>query len=308
QQLTLFPLISMSYGCIFTARRIQISYDDLLQQLNGDINSDQLYLQNQLHTTLSGLKALLTTEVGNGMERARRACGGHGFSSSSNIPHLINVFIGSLTFEGTFDVLVQQHTSSLLKRLHKPVNVRTRDQSMDLFGFLNVDPHETCIASSPSLLLEPPVLLRAFQVRALKTLLQSSHHRTSLHFQSRASMGHAESVLLQCFYDGVLEITDKPLQAVMFQLWQLYALWRMNEHLGEFRMDNYLNAQQASWVQESMLGMLAKIRPNAIPLVDGFGITDFELNSAIGRYDGDIYRALIERAAKEPLNKTDVVE
>ncbi|OQR95683.1 peroxisomal acyl-coenzyme A oxidase [Thraustotheca clavata] len=305
QQLTLFPLIGLSYAGMFTARRLQVIYEAMVNDL-GAMDAQKLDTLNQLHATSSGLKAFLTTEVGNGMERARRACGGHGFSASSNIPHLLQEFIGACTYEGTFDVLVQQHGVSLLKRLRKPVPSQVG--AIDLFGFLQVDASRSCAATSAQMLLEPEILLHAFQVRALKTLQQAARLGKSMHCVSRASMGHAESVILQCFYDGVLEINEKPLQAVMLQLWQLYALWRMNEHLGEFRMHDFLSAEQASWVEESMLGLLAKIRPNAISLVDGFGITDFELNSAIGRYDGDIYRALIERAAKEPLNKTDVVE
>ncbi|OQR85861.1 peroxisomal acyl-coenzyme A oxidase [Achlya hypogyna] len=323
QQLTLFPLIALSYGAMFTSRRLQGIYDTMLSQLGGSMDAstcpftccimifgvflDKLDLLNQLHATSSGLKALLTTEVGDGMERARRACGGHGFSASSNIPHLMQEFIGACTYEGTFDVLVQQHGASLLKRLAKPGPAQP-NSAMDLFSFLRADATAKCAATTPAQLLEPDVLLRAFQVRALKALQHAARNRASMHGITRASMGHAESVFLQCFFDGVIAITDGPLRAVMLQLWQLYALWRITLHLGEFRADDYLSATQATWVQEALLALLPQIRPNAIALVDGFGLTDFELNSAIGRYDGDVYRALIARAANEPLNRTDVVD
>ncbi|EQC37023.1 hypothetical protein SDRG_05842 [Saprolegnia diclina VS20] len=306
QQLTLFPLIGLSYAAMFTSRRLTSIYDSMVSALGGSMDAHKLDMLNQLHATSSGLKALLTTEVGNGMERARRACGGHGFSASSNIPHLMQEFIGACTYEGTFDVLVQQHGASLLKRLHKPAP--GPPSSMDLFGYMRVDASSPCDAMTPEMLLEPSTLLRAFQVRALKTLLVADRHRASMHCITRASMGHAESVILQCFYDGVGHMQDTALRNAMRQLWQLYALWRMSEHLGEFRMDDYLSATQATWVTDGRLSLLPQLRPNAVALVDGFGITDFELNSAIGRYDGDIYRALIARAAKEPLNQTDVVE
>ncbi|OQR87813.1 hypothetical protein ACHHYP_07992 [Achlya hypogyna] len=69
QQRTLFPLIAMSY--------------------------DHLELLQQLHATSSWLKVLVTREVSDDMERARRARGDHGYSASSNIPHLIDEFVGS---------------------------------------------------------------------------------------------------------------------------------------------------------------------------------------------------------------------
>ena len=48
------------------------------------------------------------------------------------------------------------------------------------------------------------------------------------------------------------------------------------------------------------------IRREAIPLVDAFDIPDAVLNSALGRYDGDVYRHLYEWAQKAPRNKSEV--
>ncbi|KAG6827098.1 hypothetical protein H0H87_005568, partial [Tephrocybe sp. NHM501043] len=48
--------------------------------------------------------------------------------------------------------------------------------------------------------------------------------------------------------------------------------------------------------------------PNAIGLSDAFGFTDWELDSALGVYDGQVYEALWARAQTEPLNQTEVTE
>ena len=45
---------------------------------------------------------------------------------------------------------------------------------------------------------------------------------------------------------------------------------------------------------------------HAVPLVDAFDIPDAVLNSALGRYDGDVYRHLYEWAQKAPRNKSEV--
>ncbi|KAF8644979.1 hypothetical protein AX16_008153 [Volvariella volvacea WC 439] len=42
--------------------------------------------------------------------------------------------------------------------------------------------------------------------------------------------------------------------------------------------------------------------PHLIRLTDSFGFTDWELDSALGVYDGRVYERLVERAAREPLN------
>jgi len=48
--------------------------------------------------------------------------------------------------------------------------------------------------------------------------------------------------------------------------------------------------------------LLATVRPQAVPLVDGFAIPDYLLNSALGRYDGNAYPALVDFATREPIN------
>ena len=40
--------------------------------------------------------------------------------------------------------------------------------------------------------------------------------------------------------------------------------------------------------------------------MDAFDIPDAVLNSALGRYDGDVYTDLYERALKSPRNKSEV--
>ena len=55
------------------------------------------------------------------------------------------------------------------------------------------------------------------------------------------------------------------------------------------------------------LSLSLSLRQEAIPLVDAFDIPDDVLNSALGRYDGDVYKHLYEWALKAPRNKTEVL-
>ena len=59
-------------------------------------------------------------------------------------------------------------------------------------------------------------------------------------------------------------------------------------------------------VHSKMRKLLKEVRPNAVALVDAWGFTDYELNSALGREDGDVYNALLMMAKASPLNKTEV--
>lgn len=62
--------------------------------------------------------------------------------------------------------------------------------------------------------------------------------------------------------------------------------------------------EQAAAARAAHRAVLSSLRPDAVALVDAFGWEDYALNSALGRYDGDVYNALLRMAAASPLNST----
>ena len=50
----------------------------------------------------------------------------------------------------------------------------------------------------------------------------------------------------------------------------------------------------------------SSFRPNAVGLVDAFDYSDHNLNSVLGRYDGNVYEHLMKWAESFPLNETEV--
>ncbi|CAF4091082.1 unnamed protein product [Rotaria magnacalcarata] len=56
----------------------------------------------------------------------------------------------------------------------------------------------------------------------------------------------------------------------------------------------------------SLPDMYNRLRPNLVTLVDGFDFHDNELDSCLGRYDGQVYEALMERARLNPTNQHKV--
>jgi len=59
-------------------------------------------------------------------------------------------------------------------------------------------------------------------------------------------------------------------------------------------------------VHAAVRSLLQRVRPNAVALADAWAFTDYELNSALGRHDGDCYAALLRAAQASPLNASDV--
>lgn len=64
--------------------------------------------------------------------------------------------------------------------------------------------------------------------------------------------------------------------------------------------------QQLHYIKKNVYDSLSKLRPNIVSIVDGFGYTDRELNSVLGRRDGNVYENLLKWAQASPLNKHDV--
>jgi acyl-CoA oxidase len=49
---------------------------------------------SDLHALSSGLKAVVTFQVAQGIEQCRMSCGGHGYSLASGIPQIYAIMIG----------------------------------------------------------------------------------------------------------------------------------------------------------------------------------------------------------------------
>jgi acyl-CoA oxidase len=67
----------------------------------------------------------------------------------------------------------------------------------------------------------------------------------------------------------------------------------------------YLTGEQSAALREASRRALVALRPEAVTLVDAFAFEDYYLNSALGRADGDVYRALYDMAQGSPLNRTE---
>ncbi|KAF1319830.1 Peroxisomal acyl-coenzyme a oxidase, partial [Globisporangium splendens] len=329
QQHALFPLIGLSYAANFSGRTMIDMYHSALDSIKSD---DPMFAMKlaELHAVSSGLKAYTADAVCNGIETCRRMCGGHGFTQSSNLNHIFNEIVGACTFEGTFDVLVQQHARYLLKALSMiqanpeaaAAMLGSSDKESNTVGFLVrfaelTDPRRRCSAAEPEHFGgDFSLLLEAFQVRATRNLFRLAKEMRAtgndvnacMVLMAQASVAHSELLLVSAFANGVEDIPAGPTRDAMANLCILYSTSLIVKSMGDFRNAEYLSSSQSDLVRQQVVRLLPIVRKNAVLATDAWDISDFDLNSVIGRYDGDIYRALVKRAADEPLNKTQVAE
>lgn len=91
---------------------------------------------------------------------------------------------------------------------------------------------------------------------------------------------------------------------ILRSLFRLHALHTLDREASEFFSSAAVTVRQIGLAQSSeVTKLLNEIRPHAVALVDAWKIPDWQLDSSLGRYDGDVYRDLFGRASTQnPVN------
>ncbi len=178
-----------------------------------------------------------------------------------------------------------------------------------------------CRVKSEEEFMNPSVILDAFCNRAGTILAyvamqlqknKGGKSSAALAFEnssvdlSKASWAHAWYVGMKCFHDAVNNVQDSSLKVPLQNLFCLLGLSHLEEHGSELLESGYFSPDHMKLMRSCARKALLLIRPNAVALVDSWDFTDKYLNSALGRYDGNVYEALFESAKRSPLNKSDI--
>lgn len=316
QQYRLFKALGLAYMFYWSARYIR----DFLERVESQVSdgdesgADQL---PELHATLAGLKAWSTVWAHNNIEECRKACGGQGFMMSSGVAKLSQTYAESVTVEGEQVILSLQTARYLIKSAGAAKLGESLAGSVEYLkdaqmARLNLqsfkDQHEILLA-----------LLRE-RARAVSFKLESSFSAAqakgigfdeALNSVSilayKAAQCHSMYVMARNNWLALPEyVKDSNTLAVLTRVFELTALQHVYENSGDW-MDQ-LDSKHVDLLLERINECMAEIRPDAVALVDSFGWLDYELgNSAIGRYDGNVYEAIYEEAKRNPLNQEDVM-
>ena len=281
-----------------------------------------------LHVASAGLKALCSRLTCEGLETCRLACGGHGFLASSALPDVLGTYKQNATVEGENYMIAQQTTRGLLKALAAaaapaPAPAAAAVEGGHAHFVANARAHlgARCAAAAPAELCGSAAQASAFAQRAASQLL---YVQRRLQQEANKGLGSAAAwnacapeivrcsdayclyVLVRNFGAAVdgLDARGSPLAPPLRKCFDLFALWHMQQGLGEFVEAGYLRAEQAELVREGVRQQLRAVRPDAVALCDAWGHSDHALNSTIGRYDGNVYEALYASAqpAQNPMN------
>uniref|UniRef100_A0AAY4A6Y8 Acyl-coenzyme A oxidase n=1 Tax=Denticeps clupeoides TaxID=299321 RepID=A0AAY4A6Y8_9TELE len=307
QQQKLFPLLATAYAFQFVGQYMTQTY----HRITGDINQGDYTELPELHALAAGLKAFTTWAANAGIEECRMACGGHGYSRCSSLPDIYVNFTPSCTYEGENTVMMLQ--TARWEGGAYPWGGAIWSMASSVLAdwtclFLVCHHHQR--TSHFVLLCSSLVALAAknLQAQLQKGKRQEDAWNSTAVDLVRASDAHCHYVVVKLFSSKLEEVQDSEVHSVLATLALLYALHGISQRSGDFLQAGLLSVSQLPRVSQKLKELLARVRPNAVALVDAFDYRDEMLNSVLGRYDGNVYENMFEWARKSPLNRTEVSE
>ncbi|KAK4704719.1 acyl-CoA oxidase, partial [Phenoliferia sp. Uapishka_3] len=314
-QARIFPPLVQAFACHFTGREMLRLYDlNQSAMKEGDFS-----LLADVHASSSGLKSLCTIMASQGIEDCRRACGGHGYSLAGGLASFYADYLPQVTWEGDSYMLTQQLGRYLFKTFRVLLadpnaemskENRTRDYILRYIS----NPETKAEAKYAGDISDPQFFVDAFGHRAAYLIATALRKRdierrtwNSLLIDIfRCSVAHSQFILVYNFAQAILhdeKLKSQPaLHKIMTTCFELFATHTMDAEAAEFLSSGYLSPKQHELLRNRVHALLAELRPQAVPLVDAWGISDFQMNSSLGRFDGDVYPNLVKFAQAEPLN------
>lgn len=278
-----------------------------------------------LHATSCALKAYGSTLAGEGLETCRRACGGHGYSSFSGIGSWYADYLPTLTWEGDNYMLTQQVSRYLLKSARavlksskKAGNFNAISGDNDTTRILKTYRRRQDVGAAFNVLDSDEDLVEAFAWRTAYLTFEALKHRdeekrswNSLLVDFwRLSTAHAQYMVVKNFHGALAgsslqSALPTETKEVMHDLFKLFALHTLEKESSEFFQSSACTIRQIQLARtKTVPDLLNKIRPHAVRLVDAWKFPDWQLDSSLGRFDGNVYEDMFKRASEDnPLNK-----
>ena len=109
----------------------------------------------------------------------------------------------------------------------------------------------------------------------------------------QASIAFGEMLIVRSLVRGVAAAPPS-CRASLTRVKDLYVLSLLLRRVGDFTSDRFVSAEQLDAINRQLKALMPAVRAEAVALLECFGHTDLELNSAIGPYDGKVYERLLQ--------------
>ncbi|KAI4519333.1 acyl-CoA oxidase [Schizophyllum commune Loenen D] len=310
----LMPILARAYVFL----RLGKALSSLFTTIAARLASGDTSLLAELHATTSGLKVFATTTSIADIESARRSAGGHGFSAAAGMGRVYAEWVPSASYEGDNYVLDQQVVRAALKA-YKALKPGVKDLPPSsaylqrLTGGEN-PPSGFTFTSIEALVADPSTLVALLEWRAALVVreLANAGEVTGMD-AARVARAVTDAFVAARVAEMTQEVEKDGVRredaGVLRRLFVLYLLTSAEAALSDLLVHGILcGTQEVAALRGTIATTCASLVPHAIGLTDAFGFSDWELDSALGMYDGRVYEALWDRAQREPLNEKEVTD
>ena len=304
-QRKLLPAIATAYAHTYAVNEVV----ERLQELHEAPEKDQV-AQRELETRAAGLKALTTRFANDTNQMCREACGGAGYMSENGLTTLradADVFA---TFEGDNTVLLQLVAKGLLtgyKEMWGDLDMRgmvqfaARSFGEQVVEATSVRPLvERLIATAARRSEDDTLLDRGWHLamfadrerHVLETVVNRLRGRAkdedsfeAFNFAQDhvllAARTHMDRVVLEAFVAGIDGCAEGEVRETLERLCTLYALSSIEADSGWFQSHNRMSSSRAKAVTAQINKLCTELRPDSLALVEGLGVPEAWLGSAM---------------------------
>eukprot|EP01119_Soliformovum_irregulare_P007918 TRINITY_DN2053_c0_g1_i1.p1 TRINITY_DN2053_c0_g1~~TRINITY_DN2053_c0_g1_i1.p1 ORF type:complete len:694 (+),score=147.07 TRINITY_DN2053_c0_g1_i1:48-2129(+) len=313
-QMRLFPPLASAFAMHCAGMKLGQNYLTLLKELQNK-NFSSLA---DMHAMTAGLKAICSWATRDGVIICRDCCGGHGYSAYNRLGRIIKDFQVQTTWDGDNTVLCLQTARHVISSFEKGIKGKTLNGSVAYLSHIKPILASRFQGNSSEELHVTANLIAALRYRATNMCREISEKMrdqiqdgtspadawsSCLADLVHLAKAHCELYILDQFNAVVEEAKGRSPYNVLRELCNLYAFRCIDQDMGQFRNDDYVSSVQGRMIRAELQKTCAKIRPNAVALVDAFALPDFAIDSQIGRSDGDIYNHYMERVKEFPLKE-----
>ncbi|CEP07412.1 hypothetical protein [Parasitella parasitica] len=307
-QRRLMPLMAQTFAMLFTGNEMTAMYNRMMGRLENAKADDPdlaevLEMLKETHSTSAGLKAFCTWNCLSTIEACRQACGGHGYSAYTGLAGMYQDFAVQCTWEGDNTILTLQLGRYLISSYREALSGKKLSPGVGYLNSLDTLIGKRCRVANNEFLVDPAVIMEGWQVVCAHVV-----RNAALEFQECIDRGldvddayehcsqsrlyaaklHSYGYLFNRFVDGVTKV-EGSLRSVLMDVCLLYGLYTIEENAGAFLQYEFFSPQQMEYIRNKTNELCAAVRDQAIPLVDSFNLSDYMVNSPLGRADGNVY-------------------
>lgn len=306
-QRRLFPILALSYAMALGTTQLENEHTAILKDLEAAVNANDTKAINKsigdtksLFIDSGSLKSTNTWLAADCITECRQSCGGHGYSSYNGFGKAYDDWVVQCTWEGDNSVLAMSVGKTLIKNVEDVLtkgkkvggSVAFLSNAKEYVKDLKREYLTDKDVDSPSKILTAlEVLIVRLCHSSLETLKSNGGDWDAIsHTRVLLSKLRAHHYLLQTFI-GQLPNADASIKPFLDVLLRLYAnSWILDSFSAEFLL-NYVYPQSVKKLVNAtrIPELCTEVRPRAILLTDSFLQPDMLLNSAIGKYNGNIY-------------------